>query len=97
MYAESYFYLSRQIAKCMMRFNSHVGPVRTQITSTQNIPNDDISMLNIPKSVLCTRDNQKESTQTRSYRMSLPQTRANQKELSKMHFLWTRLNQKGFT
>ena len=36
---DSYFYLERQLDKCMMRLNSHVGPVRTQIDSTENIPN----------------------------------------------------------
>ena len=37
----SYFYLSIQIANFMLRddaFNSHVGPVRTKIISTQQIP-----------------------------------------------------------
>ena len=35
---DSYFYLSRQLAKFMMRydaFNSHVDPVGTEITVTQ--------------------------------------------------------------
>ena len=36
---DSYFYLERQLDKFMMRLNSHVVPVRTQMTSTQNIPN----------------------------------------------------------
>ena len=38
---DSYFYLARQIAKCIMRayaFNFHVEPVRTEITATQHIP-----------------------------------------------------------
>ena len=38
---DSYFYLARQLAKCMMRanaFNFHVEPVRTQMTNTQQIP-----------------------------------------------------------
>ena len=37
---EGYFYLTRQIAKCMMRadaLNSHVYPVRTEITATKQI------------------------------------------------------------
>ena len=37
----SYFYLERQLAKCMMRadaLNSHVDPVRTEMTVIQNIP-----------------------------------------------------------
>ena len=36
---DSYFYLARQLAKCMIRFNSDVGPVRTKMTSMQKIPN----------------------------------------------------------
>ena len=38
---DSYFYLSKQLAKYMMitdTFNLHVGPVRTEITGTQQIP-----------------------------------------------------------
>ena len=38
---DSYFYLARQIFKCMMRydvFNLHVDPVRTEMTDTQQIP-----------------------------------------------------------
>ena len=31
---DSYFYPQRQLAKCMMRLNSHVGPVRIQTTNT---------------------------------------------------------------
>ena len=37
----SYFYLARQLAKCMMRvdvLNLHVYPVRTEITGTKQIP-----------------------------------------------------------
>ena len=37
----SYFYLTRQLAKFMMRyddFNFHVEPVRKETTSTQQIP-----------------------------------------------------------
>ena len=37
----SYFYLSRHLAKCMMRayvFNSHVHSVRTKMIVTQHIP-----------------------------------------------------------
>ena len=37
---DSYFYLARQLAKCMMRFdslNSHIYPVRTEITDTKHI------------------------------------------------------------
>ena len=37
---DSYFYLSRQLAKCMMRYdalNSHVYPIRTEMIGTQQI------------------------------------------------------------
>ena len=37
---DSYFYLSRQLAKCVMRtdyLNSHVYPVRTEMTGTKKI------------------------------------------------------------
>ena len=37
----NYFYLARHLSKCMMRshaFNSHVDPVRTEITGMQQIP-----------------------------------------------------------
>ena len=37
---DSYFYLARQLAKCMMRantLNSHVYPVRTEMTGTKQI------------------------------------------------------------
>ena len=38
---ESYFYLARQLAKCMMRadaINSHLYSVRTKMAGTQHIP-----------------------------------------------------------
>ena len=38
---DSYFYLERQLAKCMMRadnLNSHVDPVRTEMTGMQQVP-----------------------------------------------------------
>ena len=38
---DSYFYLSRQLAKCMMRYdvlNSHIYPVKIEITATKQIP-----------------------------------------------------------
>ena len=37
----SYFYLSRHISKCMIRadaLNSHIYPVRMEMTATKNIP-----------------------------------------------------------
>ena len=37
---DSYFYLEKQFAKCMMisdALNSHVDPVRTEMTGTQQI------------------------------------------------------------
>ena len=36
---DSYSYLSRHLDKCMMRFNMHVGPVRTQMTNMQKMNN----------------------------------------------------------
>ena len=38
---ENYFYLARQLEKCMMRaddLNSHIYPVRTEMTATKQIP-----------------------------------------------------------
>ena len=38
---DSYFYLARQLAKCMMRsddFNSHVDPVIMEMNGMQQIP-----------------------------------------------------------
>ena len=40
----------------MMRFNSHVGPVRTQMTSTQKIPNDNMNTQNIANLQVCYLD-----------------------------------------
>ena len=40
---DSYFYLSRLLAKCMMIFNIPVSPIRTQINNTQNINNSEMS------------------------------------------------------
>ena len=37
----SYFYLARQLSKCMMRtdsLNSHVCPIRTKMNGTKQIP-----------------------------------------------------------
>ena len=45
---DSYFYLSRKLAKCMMRFNMCNGPARTQMNTTQKMNNSEISMQNIP-------------------------------------------------
>ena len=42
---DSYFYLARQIAKCIMRddsLNLHVYPVRTEMTATELIPTSHI-------------------------------------------------------
>ena len=38
---DSYFYLARQLAKCMLiadALNSHIYPVRTKMTATKQIP-----------------------------------------------------------
>ena len=37
----------------MMKLNSHIDPVRTQITNTQNMKNSDISMKNNPNLHVC--------------------------------------------
>ena len=50
---DSYFYVLRQIAKCMVRFNKRVGSVRTQITNTQTMNNQEISTQNILNSHVC--------------------------------------------
>ena len=44
----SYFYLTRQLAKCMMRaddLNSNINPVRMEITGTKNILISHVSSL----------------------------------------------------
>ena len=41
----SYFYLARKLVKCMMiadEFNSHVYPVRTEMTDTKYIPTSNV-------------------------------------------------------
>ena len=45
---DSYFYLAIQFVKCMMRLNFHVGPVRTQLTNTQNMNISEMNTQNIP-------------------------------------------------
>ena len=37
----------------MMRLNSHIGPVRTQMTNTQNMNISDMNMQNIPNLRVC--------------------------------------------
>ena len=42
---ESYFYLARQLSQCILRanpLNSHVYPVRTEMTATKHIPTSHI-------------------------------------------------------
>ena len=41
--AESSFCLARHLAKCMMRLNMRVGPVRIQMTNTQKMNNTEMS------------------------------------------------------
>ena len=50
---DSYFYLSIQIDKFMMRLSLHVGPVRTQMTNTKNMNNSETSMKKIPNLHVC--------------------------------------------
>ena len=45
---ESYFYPTRNLEKYMMIFNMCVGPVRTQMTNTQNMNNSEMSIQRIP-------------------------------------------------
>ena len=49
----SYFYIAIQLDKCIMRLNSHVGTVRTQITNTQNMNNSDMSTQKTPNLHVC--------------------------------------------
>ena len=42
--SDSYFYLARQLEKCMMRSNFFIGPVRTQMTNTKHMNNYEMSM-----------------------------------------------------
>ena len=53
---ESCIYLARQIVKRMMILNMPVGPVRTQITDTQEINNSEMSAQNIPNFHVCSLD-----------------------------------------
>ena len=45
---DSYLYLAIQLAKCMMRSNLHIGPVRMKMNNIQNMNNYEMSMKNIP-------------------------------------------------
>ena len=47
---DSYFYLARHIAKCFMRLNLYIGPVRTQMTNTQKMNIYEMNTQNIPNS-----------------------------------------------
>ena len=53
MSTDSYFYLARHLAKCMMRFNIPIGPLRTQMTNMLNMNNHETSMQKIPNSHVC--------------------------------------------
>ena len=44
---DNYLYISRQLTKCMKRFNMRVGPARTKMTSTQNMNDYEMSTQNI--------------------------------------------------
>ena len=45
---DSYLYLARQLAECMMRFNVSVCSVRMQITKAKNMNNFETSTQKIP-------------------------------------------------
>ena len=53
MSTEIHFYLAIYIEKCIIRFNICVSPVRTQMTNTQKMNNDEISTQNIPNLHVC--------------------------------------------
>ena len=53
---DGFFYISRQIDKCMVRLNFPVGPVRTQMTNTQKMNNSEISTQNITNYRVCSSD-----------------------------------------
>ena len=53
---DSYFYTSKHLAVCMMRsdtFNSHVEPVRTQMTYMQKMNISEMNTQNIPNLYVC--------------------------------------------
>ena len=52
----SYFYLARNLAKCTMRLNSHVGPLITQMTNTQKMKISEMSTQEIPNLHVCSSD-----------------------------------------
>ena len=56
---ESYFYLARQLAKCMMRLNSHVVPIRTKTTNTRKMNSSEMITQKIPNSHVCSMDESK--------------------------------------
>ena len=58
---DSYFYLARKLAKCMMIFNMNFGLVRIKITNTQNMNNSEMITQNTPNSHVCSSD-ESEST-----------------------------------
>ena len=55
----SYFYLSRNLEKCMMRFNLRIGHVITQITNAKKMNNSDRSTQKIPNSYVFSLDENK--------------------------------------
>ena len=52
----SYFYLARHLAKFMMRLSYHVGPVRKQMTNTQNMDISEMNTQKIPNLTVCSYD-----------------------------------------
>ena len=50
---DSYFYLYRNLSKFMMRLNSHVSPVITQMTNTEKMNISEMNTQNIPNSHFC--------------------------------------------
>ena len=90
--SDSYFYLARQLAKCMMiadAFNLNIDPVRTEITGTQRIMTLQVFYLD--------RSKLKDILVEKTYCNTVLRMRANQKALLLMEVLRRTANQKVLT
>ena len=56
---DNYFYLAGKLAKCLVRLNSHVGPVITQMTNTKKMNNFDMITQKTHNLHVCSTDNSK--------------------------------------
>ena len=59
----SYFYMAIQLANCMMRINSHVGPVITKMTNTQNMNIYEMNTQKILNLHVCSSDESEKKDQ----------------------------------